>query len=219
MTVLLALAGIYAAMMLVRYGRRGIVVLAPSLIASRPDPRQPAATQPQREAAAALAPLGFRRLGARVEEGPLGGLGLRSEAWTDGGTVFADVFEQGARPGEAARVQLITTFPDGAAVLTADHGRVPRSGPGGEVAALPGASMERLLAAHREAVDRESTRHGPPVPALDLAGRDAAARTWYRGLGGVELRRRLAPFLVNALFAAAVLGYCITSLVRARTAP
>ncbi len=219
MTVLLALAGIYAAMMLVRYGRRAVVVLAPTRISSRPDPREPAATPPQRQAAAALAPLGFRRLGARVEEGPLGGLGLRSESWSDGGTVFADLFEQGPRPGEPARVQLLTTFSDGAAVLTADHGRVPRSGPGGELAAYPGASMERLLAAHREAVAREAARHGPPLPALDLAARDAAARAWYRGLGGVELRRRLAPFLVNALFAAAVLAYCITSLVRGRAAP
>lgn len=219
MTVLLALAGIYAALMLVRYGRRGAVVLAPSLVTSRPDPRGDTATPAQRAAAAALAPLGFRRLGARVEEGPLGGLGLRSETWTDGGTIFADLFEQGPGPGAPARVQLLTTFSDGAAVLTADHGRQPRSGPEGALEAHAGASMDRLLAAHREAVAREASRHGAPLPALDLAGREAAARAWYRGLGGAELRRRLAPFLVNALFAAAVLAYCITSLARARPAP
>jgi hypothetical protein len=218
-TVLLALAGFYAAMMLVRYGRRGAIVLAPWLVSSRPGRAGTPPTPAQQAAARALAPLGFRPLGSRVEEGPLGGLGLRSEAWSDGAFTFADLFEQGPRAGEPARVQLLTAFPDGAAVLTADHERAPRSGPRGRLGGHPGATPARLLELHRDAVTGEGGRHGAPLPARDLAGRDAAARAWYRGLGGEEMRRRLAPFLLNTIVAAAILAFCLTSLVRARSAP
>jgi hypothetical protein len=68
-------------------------------------------------------------------------------------------------------------------------------------------------------VDRLSAVHGSPLPALDLPARDAAARTWYRGVGGTELRGRFAAYLGNALFAAAVLAFCVVSLARSRSTP
>lgn len=220
MTILLALAGFYAAMMILRYGRRGLLAVAPSLVSSRSTPEGPPATEAQRAAAAVLLPLGFRRLGTRVEDGPLRGLELRSESFAGAdGVAFADAFEVGPRPGDVARVQLLTTFPDGACVLTANHGREARSGRGGEVSGLPGVALDQVLEMHRRAVARLSRVHGTPLPALDLAGRDGAARAWYRGIGGQELRRRFVVYLANTAFAAAVLAYCVASLVRSRTIP
>jgi hypothetical protein len=219
-TVLLALAGFYAAMMLLRYGRRGLLAVAPGLVASRSEAQGPPATEAQRAAAAALLPLGFRRLGSRLEEGPLRGLELRSETFADPDQVaFADVFELPPRPGEVARVQFLTTFVDGAAALTANHVRASRSGRDGEVTGLPGAALDQVAVLHRRAVDRLSAVHGPAVPARDLAGRDVAARAWYRGIGGAELRRRFTVYLLNSVVAASILAYCIAALLRSRTAP
>ncbi len=220
MTVLLALAGFYAAMMLLRYGRRGLLAVAPGLVRSRSGPDGPPPTEVQGTAAAALLPLGFRRLGSRVEEGPLRGLELRSESFADAEqAVFADVFEIAPRPGDVARVQFLTTFADGAAALTANHPRGARSGSNGEVTGLPGAALDQVLAIHRRAVARLAAAHGPALPARDLAGRDGAARAWYRGIGGAELRRLFVVYLLNSLVAAAILAYCMASLVRSRTAP
>jgi hypothetical protein len=219
-TILLALAGFYAAMMILRYGRRGVLAVVPSLVSSRSTPGGPLPTEAQAAAAAALLPLGFQRLGSRVEDGPLRGLVLRSEAYAEaGGVVFADVFEMPPRPGDVARVQFLSTFPDGAAALTANHVRAARSGRRGEVTGLPGTALEQVLEIHRRAVARLSSAHGPALPARDLAGRDAAARAWYQGIGGRELRGRFAVYLGNTLVALVILAYCIASLVRSRSAP
>lgn len=217
MKILLALAGLYALLMLVRYGRRGLVAAWPPLVRSRADAGGPAATPAQGAAAALLEPLGFRRLGSRVEEGPLRGLALVSESLADGSRgVFADLFEAAPPGGTVARVQLLTTFADGAAVLTANHARTGRSGPSGEVRGLPGAALGEVLDVHRSAVSRLAAAHGEPMPATSLADRDRAARAWYRGIGGTELRGRFAPYLGNALFAAGVLAFCLVSLARSR---
>jgi len=219
-TILLALAGIYAAMMIVRYGRRGLLAVAPGLVTSRSAAQGPPPTPAQQAAAALLLPLGFQRLGARVEEGPLRGLTLRSESFANAEVaIFADAFEAAPRESGVARVQLLTTFPDGASVVTANHARAPRSGRLGEVAGLPGAGIDEVVAAHRSTTARLTAAHGPPLPAHDLAGRGAAARVWYRGIGGVELRRRFAAYLANTLFASAVLAYCLVSLARSRSTP
>jgi hypothetical protein len=219
-TILLALAGFYAAMMIVRYGRRGVLAVAPSLVSSRSRPDGASPTEAQRAAAAVLRSLGFRRLGSHVEEGPLRGLGLRSETFVDAdGLVFADVFEAAPRAGEVARVQLLSTFPDGAAALTANHPRAARTGGRGEVNGLPGTALAQVLEIHRRTVDRLARAHGQALPARDLPGRDAAAHAWYRGVGGQELRRRFAVYLGNTLFAAGILAFCITAIVRSRSAP
>jgi len=219
-TILLALAGFYAAMMILRYGRRGVLAVAPSLVSSRSTTGGPLPTDAQRAAAEVLLPLGFRRLGSRIEDGPLRGLMLRSEAFAEtDGVVFADVFELAPRTGDVARVQFLSTFPDGAAALTANHARSTRSGRRGEVAGLPGIALHQVLEIHRRAVARLAEVHGPALPAGDLPGRDAAGRTWYRGIGGQELRSRFAVYLGNTFVALAVLAYCLASLVRSRSAP
>jgi hypothetical protein len=38
-------------------------------------------------------------------------------------------------------------------------------------------------------------------------------------VGGQELRRRFAVYLGNTLFAAGILAFCITAIVRSRSAP
>jgi hypothetical protein len=219
-TILLALAAFYAAMMILRYGRRGVLVLAPSLVRSRSTSGGPLPTEAQRDAASALEELGFLRIGSRVEDGPLRGLELRSETFAETeGSAFADVFEQGPRPGAPARLQLLSTFPDGAAVLTANHARAAQAGRWGEVAGLPGAAPGQVAELHRRTVARLEPVHGAALPAAGLAARDAAARHWYRHAGGAELRRRFAVYLGNTLFAAAILAFCLTVLARGRAAP
>jgi hypothetical protein len=219
-TILLALAAFYAAMMLLRYGRRGVLVLAPSLVRSRSTAGGPLPTDAQVAAATELEALGFRRIGSRVEEGPLRGLALRSESFADPArSAFADVFELGPRPGGPARLQMLSVFPDGAAVLTANHRRAPQSWRFGEVTGLPGAALGQVAEVHRRAVARLEALHGAPLPAADLPGRDAAARSWYRRSGGREIRRRFAVYLGNSLFAAAILAFCLVALVRTRATP
>jgi hypothetical protein len=218
-TLLLLLAAGYAALMLWRYGRRGWLVVAPASVRVRSRADEAPRTPAQAQAGAALAALGFRRLGSRDEEGPLGGLGLRSDAWAqEGEGAFADVFEEAARPGVPARLQLVTGFPDGAVALTANHPRTPRAGPSLEVGGFPDATVEATWEAHRRAVARLAARHGPPAPASGLEARDALARAWYRGAGGRELRQRFAVYLGNALLAALILGAALSMLLRSRPA-
>jgi len=219
-TILLALAAFYSAMMLLRYGRRGVLVLAPWLVRSRSTSGGPLPTEAQRAAARELEALGFRRIGSRVEEGPLRGLGLRSESFADPArSTFADVFELGPRPGAPARLQLLSIFPDGAAVLTANHAPAPQSGRWGEVQGLPGAVPGQVAEVHARKVSRLEAAHGAPLPAADLHGRDDAARSWYRRCGGREIRRRFAVYLGNSLVAAAILAFSVAALVRTRAAP
>ncbi len=215
MTFLLALAAVYAAMMIARYGRRGVLAVLPGLVSSRVVDPAPPSTGPQRAVAPGLEASGFHRLGSRVERGPLRGLELPSETWASAdGAAFADVFEQGPGPDAPARLQLLTTFRDGAAVLTANHGRRPRTGRPGEIAGLPGAPVPEVAAHHRRAVERLAAVHGAPVPASGLEARNAAARAWYRGIGGAELRGRFAVYLANTLFAAGVLAFCVWAIYR-----
>jgi hypothetical protein len=114
---------------------------------------------------------------------------------------------------------MLSTFQDGAAVLTANHARAPQSGRWGEVQGLPGAAPGQVAEAHRRTVSRLEAAHGAPLPAADLQGRDAAARNWYRRAGGREIRRRFAVYLGNSLVAAAILAFSVTALVRTRAAP
>ncbi len=219
-SALLVLAAAYAALMLWRYGRRGLLVAAPGLVRLRSDPEASAATAAQRQAGGDLEAMGFRRIGARSEEGPLGGLDLRSDAWVhEAEGAWADVFEAPPRPGAGARLYFLSVFPDGALALTANHPRPSRSDGTVETGGLPDASPSATWAAHRRAVGRLAERHGRPRAAPDLAGREAAARAWYRAAGRRELRRLFLLHFLNALFAAAVLGYAVYGLLRSPRAP
>jgi hypothetical protein len=86
------------------------------------------------------------------------------------------------------------------------------------VSGLPGVALDQLVEVHRRTVTRLSVAHGNPLPARDKAGRDEAARTWYRGIGGEELRARFAVYLANALVAAGILAFCVLAIWRARAA-
>lgn len=218
MTALLLLAGAYAALMLWRYGRRGWLAVAPSTVRIRSRVDEGPRTPHQAEAGGELAALGFRRQGSRDEDGPLGGLGLRADAWDHGSEgAYADVFDARPPGGAPARIQFVTAFPGGALALTANHHRKPRSAESLEVGGFPDASVADTWAAHRRAVARLAARHGPPEPAGGLAGRDAIARAWYRGAGGRELRERFAIHLGNALLAALILGAALAMLLRSRS--
>lgn len=215
MTILLALAAVYAAMMLLRYGRRALLVAVPGLVRFRSQPDAPAATAPQRQAGEALASLGFRRLGRRTEDGPFGGLDLRTDAWAnEADGAYADVFDHAPRPGAGPWLYFLSVFPDGALALTANHPRAGRSDGTVEVGGIVGAGADAAWAVHRRTVSRLAGRHGLPAAAADLAAREAAARTWYRVAGNRELRRLFRLHFLNTVFAAAILGYAAHALWR-----
>ena len=213
MSLLAALAAVYAAMMLWRYGRRGILFAAPGLVRFRSNPAAPPATALQRQAGDELEALGFRRLGARSEEGPFGGLGLRSDSWVDERAgAYADVFEEAPRPGAGARLYFLSVFPDGAVALTANHSRKGRSDAEAEVGGLPAAGVAATWAAHRRVLDRMAPGHGAPVARADLRDREAAARTFYRVAGGREIRARFLAYFLNTLLAALILTWALRTL-------
>jgi hypothetical protein len=212
-TALLALAAVYAALMLWRYGRRGILVVAPGLLRFRSDERAAPATVLQRQAGEELESLGFRRLGTRSEEGPFGGLGLASDAWVNEAQgTYADVFEQAPRAGAGPRLYFLSIFPDGGVALTANHPRRARSDGSVEVAGIPGAGLAATWQAHLRTLQGMELRHGAPTAGADLESRQAAARTWYRRAGGRELQARFLAYFLNALLAALILGGALRML-------
>jgi len=213
-TALLALAAAYSALMLWRYGRRGILVVVPGLIRFRSEATAAPATAVQRQAGEHLAQLGFRRLGSRSEDGPLGGLGLRSDSWADEahGT-YADVFEDAPRRGADARLYFLSTFPDGAVALTANHARKGRSDGAVEVGAMPAAGIGAVFAAHLRTLERMAERHGSPRVAGDLDARESAARAWYRAAGARELQARFLVYFLNTLLAVLILGGALRMLL------
>jgi hypothetical protein len=210
------LALLFAAWMLVRHGRRGLLFVAPGLVRVAGDRDAPPATPGQLRAGEELARLGFTRLGARREEGPLGGLRLGTDAWaSEREGTFADVFDHAPRGGGPPWAYFLSPFADGALVLTANHPRLARSTDRLLTGGLPGSSLEATLAAHRKAVERFAGRHGSPAAPADLAARLALARAWYRGPGRRELRRLFLVHFVNSLAAMALAAACAGTLARA----
>jgi hypothetical protein len=210
------LALLFAAWMLVRHGRRGLLFVAPGLVRVGGDREAPPATPGQLRAGEELARLGFTRLGAKREDGPLGGLHLGTDAWANEREgAFADVFDHAPRRGGPAWVYFVSPFADGALVLTANHPRLALSTDRLLTGGLPGSSLEATFAAHRKAVERFAGRHGAPAAPADLAVRLELARAWYRGPGRRELRRLFLVHFVNALAALALAGASARYLSRA----
>ncbi|BDG09756.1 hypothetical protein [Anaeromyxobacter paludicola] len=196
-----ALAILLSLWMLVKHGRRAVLVLAPSLVRVSADPAAPPRTPAQVAAGEALRALGFERLGARAERSPLRGLDLPSDAWVHRGVgAYADVLALSPRGGGPAYAYFLSGFDDGALVLTANHARLPQSGPAVLAGGLPGATLDGAWRAHQVAVARLAAAHGPPR-ADGLAARGDLARRWYRGPGRAELRRMFGMSLVSALVA------------------
>jgi hypothetical protein len=210
-----ALALLLAAFMLVRHGRRGLLFVAPGLVRVAGDREAQPATPGQMRAGEELARLGFSRLGARREDGPLGGLRLGTDAWANEREgSFADVFDHAPRAGSPL-VYFLSPFADGALVLTANHSRLAISTDRFLLGGLPGSSLEATHAAHRKAVERFAGRHGAPVARADLAARLDLARVWYRGPGRRELRRLSFVHFVNSLAALVLLAGSVNLLARA----
>ena len=191
------------------YKRQGLVRVAGDRYA-------PPVTPGQLRAGEELVRLGFIRLGARREEGPLGGLRLGTDAWANEreGT-FADVFDHAPRGGGPPWVYFLSSFADGALVLTANHPRLALSTDRLLTGGLPGSSLEATFAAHRKAVERFAGRHGAPAARADLAARLELARAWYRGPGRRELRRLFFVHFLNSLAAVALAAASASTLARA----
>jgi hypothetical protein len=208
-----ALAALFALYMLARYGRGALLFVAPSLVRVSGDAGAGPRTLAQVRAGEALLPLGFVRVGARREAGPLGALEVRTDAWAcEAEGVYADVAERAVAGG--AEVSFTSRFPDGAFVVTANHARVALRGPRLQVGGLPGATLEAALAAHRVAVARFAREHGTPSAPADLAARLDVARQYGRGPGRRELRRRTAMSFANACIALLLLLGSVNVIAR-----
>lgn len=209
-----ALAILLSAWMLVKHGRRAILFFFPGLVRVRGDAAAPPRTSAQAELGEELRALGFERLGAREERGPLRGLDLFSDGWAnpaDG--AYADVFSVRPRGGPGPLFYFLSAFDDGALVLTANHPRLAQRGPAVQAGGLPGASLEATWRAHQLAVQRFAGPHGAPR-AGGLEERAAAARRWYHGPGRAELRRMFGMSLVSAAVALLLFAGTVHLLVR-----
>lgn len=191
------LAAALAAVMLVRYAPRALLFLSPALTRVDGEAGAPPPSPARQRAGAEWEALGFERLGRKRERSPLGGPVHEACSYAGPGGVFADLFDG---PDRRVVAQLLSLFPDGAAVVTAGY---PRQGTAGErllVGGLPGAGPAELLEVHRRGVERLRPAHGAPVAGADLALRLELARRWYRGPGAGEVRRlALSSFLSAAL--------------------
>lgn len=206
---------LFAALMLARHGPRALVFAAPGLVRTSGDPGAPPATAPQARAGEDLTRLGFLRLGARRERGLLRGLDLDSDAWASPAEgAYADVLGHSGPGGGWPQVYFLSPFPDGAMVLTANHPRMARSSDLLQTGALPGAPVAATWAAHRAAVARFAAGHGRPAVRADLSAREEAARTWYRGPGRPELRRRFLMSFLDVLAAVLVAAVSLNALAR-----
>ncbi|HZZ86456.1 MAG TPA: hypothetical protein VFE30_18140 [Anaeromyxobacteraceae bacterium] len=209
-----ALAIVLSGYMLVKHGRRALLFFLPGLVEVRADAAAPPRTPVQAELGDALRALGFERLGAREERGPLRGLDLQTDGWVHRAAgAYADLFAQRPRGGPGPLLYFLTGFADGAVVLTANHPRLPQRSLMVQAGGLPGASLEATWKAHQVAVERFAQAHGSPR-AGDLAARSELARRWYRGAGRAELRRMFGMSLVSALVALLLFAGSVNLLVR-----
>jgi hypothetical protein len=210
-TLVLLLAGY----MLAKHGRRAMLFLAPGLVRITSQPEAAPRSLAARRAGEELAALGFAHLGARREDGPIGGLGLDTDSYAhpDEGA-YADVFDHAPRDGGGAWVYFLSAFRDGATVLTANHPRLSRSTETLQTGGLPGSSVQATWSAHRVAVERFAARHGAPAAAGDLESRQALARSWYQGPGARELRRLFLLNFINAVAAVLLIASTLHSVAR-----
>jgi len=192
------LAAALAAVMLARYAPRALLFLSPALTRVDGDASAPPPSPARLRAGAEWEALGFLRLGRKWERSPLGGGVHDACSYGSGDGVFADLFEG---PDRRVAAQLVSLFPDGAAVVTASY---PRQGAVSDrllVGGLPGAGPEELLLAHRRGVERLRPVHGAPAAGQDLALRLELSRRWYRGPGAAEVRRLALPGFLSAALA------------------
>jgi hypothetical protein len=191
------LVAAFALLQFVRYARGAALFLFPN-VRVRAAPGAPPPSAARLRAGAALEALGFVPIGVIEERGPLGTLARDSDAYASAARgVFADVLQEGAG---APRVQFVTPFDDGAAVLTAAFRRRGVVTDRVQAGGMPDAPLAAVLAAHEKGVARLAANHGRPAVAEDVEARAAAARAWYGGEGRRELRRaHLLAFGVAAL--------------------
>ena len=210
------LVALFALVQALRYARRALVFLVPSVrVTGEPD--EPPRSAPRLRLGAELERLGFTPLGILHERAPLGALDREVDSYADASRgTYADVSqERGA--ADAPRLLFYSPFQDGAYVLTANHPRHAVASARAQAGAVVGAAPEAQLAAHEIAVERFAAHHGAPAVALDLAARLDAARAWYAGEGRRELRWGAALSFAIAAFALVLLASAVKLLVRGAT--
>jgi hypothetical protein len=207
-----SLVALFSLMMLVRHGPRALLFLMPRAVRVTGDVDAPSRSTGQVAAGELLEPLGFRRLGVRRERGPLGGLAMEVDAWAHADGTCADVYPVAGRD---VAVAFLTSFADGFQLATSNFRRKALETAQGRLGGLEGAALEGALAAHRKAAGPLSQRHGAAAPVEDLAARIEAARRFYAGVGGAELRRPAGMSLLNSVVALLLLATSVKFALRA----
>jgi hypothetical protein len=160
-----------------------------------------------------LAPLGFRRLGARIEKAPL----RRPLACYDFAHDAERTFASAYRERGEVRLYFLTAFEHGGFVLTANHRRQGIERRGYLAGGIPGALPEQLLPVHRRRVER-LVQEGQTPTGCSPDARLSAARDWIRGAGVRETRLRNANGLILSLMGLAMAIALFQSARRARHA-
>jgi hypothetical protein len=206
-----ALVALFSLMMLGRHGPRALLFLSPRSIKITGDPDAPARTSAQLAAGELLESLGFRRLGVRSEQSPLGGLRMAVDAWAHDDGTCADAFPA---VGRGPVVSFLTTFADGYQLGTSNFRRIAAESAAGRVGGLAGTALHGALAAHRKAAEPLAEPHGRPPPVADLDARIALAQRFYAGVGAVELRKPAFMSLLNTALALLLIATSVRQALR-----
>ena len=206
------LVAAFALLQCLRYARRALLFVAPSVRVWGEPGASPRSARRLR-LGATLEELGFRPLGIQHARSALGAHSAEDDVYAavERGA-FADVVE--GRRGDGPGVVFFTPFEGGAAVLTASFRRRPIATERVQAGGIPDAPLEAVLAAHEVAVARFAERYGRPAVAAELEARLEAARSWFRGEGRTELRRTHASAFAILLFGFALLASAVNILVR-----
>ena len=206
------LVAAFALLQCLRYARRALLFVSPSVRVSGEAGAAPRSARRLR-LGAALEELGFRPLGIQRARSALGAVSAEDDVYADEERgAFADVVEGGR--GNGPGVVFFTPFEGGAAVLTASFRRRAIATEKVQAGGIPDAPLEGVLAAHEVAVERFAQRFGRPAVTADLEARLGAARSWFRGEGRRELRRAHASAFAILLFGVALFASAVNILLR-----
>jgi hypothetical protein len=206
------LVAAFAALQCLRYARRALLFVLPSVRIWGEAGAAPRSARRLR-LGAKLEELGFTSLGIQRQRGAMGAFASEADAYAaERRRTFADVVE--GRSGAAPGVVFFTPFEGGAAVLTASFPRRAIATERVQAGGIPDAPLEAVLAAHEVAVGRFAARYGQPVVAADLEARLTAARAWSEGEGRREMRRAHAAGFAIMLFGLVLLASAVNILMR-----
>jgi hypothetical protein len=180
---------------------RATIYLFPALVRVEPEAPADQMNLPSELSPAEdqLRALGFHALGNHEEKPPLGRATLSYDYAHPGERVFATLH---LGPEGAPRLYFLTPLAPEGFVVTANYRRPALDIPGRyRSGSLEEASPERLFRAHLRRLEGLT-----PTGDFSWEGRVEAVRSWYRGLGQIEVRRQNLPGLLWTVAALAIVA-------------